>query len=618
MTSRQIALYGTDEALPKTREFVVGELRFSLEAGGIRHLRYRNCEVIRGIQYLLRDANWATPPLELDPPAIVEKEGNIEIKFQGRVHSGDIRFQVQARIDTPTPDSLRFRVSGQAVSAFVSNRIGFTILHPTPECENQPVVVSHLDGEKEDSRFPLPISPAQPVFDIAGLEYIVAGKVNVHCRLDSLRPGGRVEPYEMEDQRNWSDASYKTYVGTLLEPLPFDVAEGDRFEQEIVIRCEPVGRPVVGGGAAGDGVRLSIADADGGRLPPLGLALPEGGGTEALDHVDAIAIAAPAFLTAYLSSDSPTLDGDAAALEKLSRQLECDIDLEIELAGGDPREELSRMAAACRNVNLGIASVLPCPREYLRSYQPTAQWPDVPPLQQIYTAAREGFTGSLVGGGMLSYFTELNRKWPPADAIDFVSHTLTPIVHAADDRTVMENLSPISAMAATIQAQVGELPYRLGPFRDLDAPQPLRGGNHFQYRQRPHCDGGPRSPRMRVVRGGLESWPCPAGAAQRDRASLPVRGRRTAQSVVHRGQYARRRPTDLSSGVPGLQRSIGACRTTVPGRNDSGRWGGGDRGPCRHRERRYGRAVGGEPRCITADRSPRRTGGGAGSRCVVL
>ncbi len=39
---------------------------------------------------------------------------------------------------------------------------------------------------------------------------------------------------------------------------------------------------------------------------------------------------------------------------------------------------------------------------------------------------------------MFSFFTELNRKRPPAQLLDFVHNTTCPIVHAADDRSVME------------------------------------------------------------------------------------------------------------------------------------------------------------------------------------
>ena len=39
----------------------------------------------------------------------------------------------------------------------------------------------------------------------------------------------------MEDQRNWTDASYKTYVRPLALPWPYTLAAGAKFEQAITL-----------------------------------------------------------------------------------------------------------------------------------------------------------------------------------------------------------------------------------------------------------------------------------------------------------------------------------------------------------------------------------------------
>ena len=38
--------------------------------------------------------------------------------------------------------------------------------------------------------------------------------------------------WEMEDQRNWTDASYKTYSTPLRPPYPVEIREGDRVLAE--------------------------------------------------------------------------------------------------------------------------------------------------------------------------------------------------------------------------------------------------------------------------------------------------------------------------------------------------------------------------------------------------
>ena len=70
---------------------------------------------------------------------------------------------------------------------------------------------------------------------------------------------------------------------------------------------------------------------------------------------------------------------------------------------------------------------------------------------------------AILGGGMFSFFTELNRKRPPAHLLDFVTHTTSSIVHAADDLSVMETLETPPYIAASVKAFIGKAKYRVGP-----------------------------------------------------------------------------------------------------------------------------------------------------------
>jgi hypothetical protein len=65
---------------------------------------------------------------------------------------------------------------------------------------------------------------------------------------------------------------------------------------------------------------------------------------------------------------------------------------------------------------------------------------------------------------VLTYFTELTRKRPPADLLDFVSHCTCPIVHAADDLSVMQTLEAMPYIVRSARAIIGEdKAYRIGP-----------------------------------------------------------------------------------------------------------------------------------------------------------
>ena len=489
---RNLALFGSAETPPPYRLFSAGPLSFGFEDGAVRHVRWHGIEVIRGIAYLLRDGNWASPALTLGDMDAGSDGDSVQIEFPASVRDGDVVFDLTARIAATADGTLTFAVSGIARSDFPANRIGFSVLHPTPQCQGLPLTIEHLDGTVEQTTFPDTISPAQPAFDIQALSHSPVAGVEVRCELSARRPDGNREPFEMEDQRNWSDASFKTYVGSLLAPLPFQVRDNDRFEQQITLRCD--GSPPAANTAGDGGLTLTLGAAGTTVLPPLGLAVPQGAAASALAAAEMLTLAGPGHLCAYLRADDTLSESELRALAQLGDRLAVPIELEIELPCDEaPTAELRRLAARCAAAGLTPAAVLVCPSAYLKSYQPTAEWPDVPPLIEIYRAARQSFPDARIGGGMLSYFTELNRCRPPAGEIDFVSHTLSPLVHAADDLTVMENLTTLGAMAATVRAALGNLEYRLGPTAISMRHNPygestLAGGD----RRLPMADADPR------------------------------------------------------------------------------------------------------------------------------
>lgn len=68
-----------------------------------------------------------------------------------------------------------------------------------------------------------------------------------------------------------------------------------------------------------------------------------------------------------------------------------------------------------------------------------------------------------LGGGMFSYFKELNRKRPPVALLDVVSFTTSAMVHAGDDRSMTESLQALPAIAASAAAIAAPLPIVVGP-----------------------------------------------------------------------------------------------------------------------------------------------------------
>jgi hypothetical protein len=129
----------------------------------------------------------------------------------------------------------------------------------------------------------------------------------------------------------------------------------------------------------------------------------------------------------------------------------------------DAIASLDPVATAAKRARLEIDSIVISSTADLKSWQPGATRPEKPTVEDIAAAARAAFPGPKLGGGMLSTFTELNRKRPKATLFDFITHTTCSIVHAADDRSVMETLETLPAIIGSAKAMIDEKPYRIGP-----------------------------------------------------------------------------------------------------------------------------------------------------------
>jgi hypothetical protein len=124
-------------------------------------------------------------------------------------------------------DSLLVFCDLESAAGFETNRTGLVVLHPY-QVAGRELTVSHASDGAEATHFPQAISPHQPVSDIATLAWQDDG-LAIDVRFEG-------DVFEMEDQRNWSDASFKTYSRPLALPFPYRVARGERVRQGVTIR----------------------------------------------------------------------------------------------------------------------------------------------------------------------------------------------------------------------------------------------------------------------------------------------------------------------------------------------------------------------------------------------
>src|SRR5262249_37496665 len=126
----------------------------------------------------------------------------------------------------------------------------------------------------------------------------------------------------------------------------------------------------------------------------------------------------------------------------------------------DPSLELGEFAAQLRDSSVRPESIAVALAEDRIRQEPGAP-PPLALLGAVYRAAREALPDQTIGGGTFAFFTELNRNWPPLGLIDYVTHMVSSVVHAADDRSIMENLDSIRHIGATVRAFAGKMPHRV-------------------------------------------------------------------------------------------------------------------------------------------------------------
>ena len=189
------------------------------------------------------------------------------------------------------------------------------------------------------------------------------------------------DTFEMEDQRNWTDASYKTYVRPLALPWPYTLAKGSSLEQSVTLRV--TGSPPAR--AKGDAaIRVALGD-EIGPSPALGLGLDPDDAPAVLR--DAARFRAPRRCASRLSLRPPARprSRDASPLPSRSRARSAPTPwLEAVIAEVDGFEaEIAALGRAAADLGSPFPVVLVSPASDLKCTLPGSAWPPCPPRAAV-------------------------------------------------------------------------------------------------------------------------------------------------------------------------------------------------------------------------------------------
>lgn len=372
-----------------------GAFTLDFEAGDLRRISLGGTVVVSRIYAAVRDEGWNTVPGAIRDLEVRLGERSFRIAYTAEHAAGAVRFSNRVELSGGADGRIAMAMRGTARSSFSRNRIGLCVHHPHT-CAGAWVRIGHAGGGSDELRFPEAISPHQPFLDVASITTRPGNGAEVEVRFAG-------EVFETEDQRNWGDASFKTYGTPLALPRPAAVASGTVIEQRVEVELTGRAMPTVAADiAALPHPPAVLAGLRNCRLDRLRLAIDLSGAWGA--RIDAV--------------------------RSLSEALDLPIDLVVV---GDPAGTPLREAMS----GLRLASLVAVPAD--RSTTPAA-----------WVATLRALRPSLpVGGGSSSQFTEVNRDRPSAEGWQVLAFPVCPYVHAIDAASLLENIPALGAIAAS-------------------------------------------------------------------------------------------------------------------------------------------------------------------------
>jgi hypothetical protein len=457
-----VLYYGKDEPLPERIPLRAGPLTLIYEDSDLRSIQWSGREVLRRVYVAIRDRNWGTVAPVISNVEMDVHTDHFSIVFDVANREGEIDFAWRGTITGSADGVLTYDMDGIARCTFMRNRIGFCILHPAEyagtRCRIEHVVGEHSLPAQEQATLPVLIQPYQPLKpfeELAALAHEVESGVWAHLRFEG-------DIFEMEDQRNWTDASFKTFCTPLRLPYPVEIAEGTRIRQQV--RLQVVDERVTAGASAvastAPRLMFTVADGhEGQKLPKLGLGVASHGeplSAQAVERLRALKLD-------HLRVDVRLADADCCEQLQAGAAEAAALDVPLHAAlyinAENAAAQLLRLLPWLQEVRPRVTRwlIYPTPEKFLGG-SPTAE----------VLAAAHGCLDGVVPGATFAAGTDtdfifVQRSVPPLEQIDMLTFSINPQVHAFDNASLAETLATQSTAVQTARELAQGKPVMVSP-----------------------------------------------------------------------------------------------------------------------------------------------------------
>lgn len=424
---------------PVDRPLRAGPLAAVLRGVDLAHVRLGTLPLVRLVHGAVRDALWGTVEPVVSEVGVTSDEQSFAVTFTATHASDDVAFAWRGAITGTADGTIVYELDGSAPRACLYSRIGLCVLHPLPTSAGRPFR-ARLDGDTFAGTLPVDIAaqpfvdgcytPAVPPFDELELD-IAPGVV--------LRFTFEGDQFELEDQRNWTDATFKTYSTPLRLGGPHRLEAGQRLRQRLTIATRAAAASGVGARTHASGPRqpvgLRITRAAGSAMPPLGAVAARGAPLPAT--YDDLGLA-------HVRVELDLEAGEQAPPAGLALPAGTELELAVwtSVATAPRAVDAVRTAAAVARVARVI--VLDADADVLD--------PDV--AGAVRHALREAGLELPLGGGSDYWFAEVHRSPHDLAQLDFLAFSITPQLHTFDDESIFETVAIQPEVVATSRTRV--------------------------------------------------------------------------------------------------------------------------------------------------------------------
>jgi len=418
--SMKTILYGNHDDNNRKMILHAGSMSMLYEEGNLRNISIGDREVIRMIYPAVRDREWLTVYPEISEESFDLHPDSFCIKYTCKYILGSINFSARYSIEGLPDNTIIFSFEGEALSTFEKNRIGFCVLHPVEGHAGNECLIVHHDKSIEKCEFPVYISPHQPFTDITTMNWIVD---EIDCKLNFFG-----EIFETEDQRNWTDSSYKTYCTPLKLTFPTILHKGDKINQRVELRVITKTEPEK---TWNNNIVLTKNPEKTSTFPKIGIG--SSSRKKPLSENEIKILKSLPFdhyrIDLYLFNEDWKIKADIAVNEALKLEYAVEFALFFDDNSETLATEFTRWLMT-KKIKPAIICL------FHRSYQFT---PDSL-TDKISPVIKSAFPGIAIACGTNANFAQLNRNRPGSVHADCLCYSIHPQEHASDNTTLTENL----------------------------------------------------------------------------------------------------------------------------------------------------------------------------------